>query len=365
MAHTRLLTLLLTTVATAQPAADRYTATIEPALTRILRDQGITGLAIGIVEDGRLVYSHGFGLMNIGEPNRPITPETLFHMASITKLFVATSVMQLWEQGRVDLDKPITTYVPYFKLNDPRYRAITVRLMLSHISGMPDVEDYEWNKPQYDDGALERYVRGLSGLKLKSDPGTTFAYSNMAYEVLGDLIAKVSGVSFDDYVAEHILKPLGMSSSTLLFKQADAAKLAAGHRKKGGTVTVVEHYPYNRAHSPSSNLHSNVVDMARWAIANLNRGELDGRRILKGSTYDLMWKPVSQRTPTTSVGISWFLSEIDGNKCVMHNGGDDGFLSRLVLFPELKRAVVYMTNCDFAKLQPIDAAVMETVLAAH
>jgi CubicO group peptidase (beta-lactamase class C family) len=187
----------------------------------------------------------------------------------------------------------------------------------------------------------------------------------MAYEVLGDLIAKVSGVSFDDYVAEHILKPLGMSSSTLLFKQADAAKLAAGHRKKGGTVTVVEHYPYNRAHSPSSNLHSNVVDMARWAIANLNRGELDGRRILKGSTYDLMWKPVSQRTPTTSVGISWFLSEIDGNKCVMHNGGDDGFLSRLVLFPELKRAVVYMTNCDFAKLQPIDAAVMETVLAAH
>jgi CubicO group peptidase (beta-lactamase class C family) len=156
MAHTRLLTLLLTTVATAQPAADRYTATIEPALTRILRDQGITGLAIGIVEDGRLVYSHGFGLMNIGEPNRPITPETLFHMASITKLFVATSVMQLWEQGRVDLDKPITTYVPYFKLNDPRYRAITVRLMLSHISGMPDVEDYEWNKPQYDDGALER-----------------------------------------------------------------------------------------------------------------------------------------------------------------------------------------------------------------
>src|SRR5258708_1263572 len=106
----------------------------------------------------------------------------------------------------------------------------------------------------------------------------------MAYEVLGDLVAKVSSMSFEDYVDAHIVKPLGMPSSTLLIKQADPALMATGHTRNG----IVRFYPYNRAHTPSSNLHSNVTDMARWAMANLNRGELDGKRILKDSTYDLM-----------------------------------------------------------------------------
>ncbi len=343
-----------------------YTKRLEPALTRVQQEQNLPGLAIGVVEDGRLVYAHGFGVMNINEPNRPVTPKTLFHMASITKLFVGTSIMQLWEQGRVDLDKPVVTYLPYFRLADPRYKTITVRQMLRHVSGMPDVEDYEWEKPQYDDGALERYVRSLTGKKLRWDPGSKFAYSNMAYEVLGDLIAEISGMSFDGYVDANILKPLGMSSSTLLYKQTDPAKLAAGHtRKKNGPVKVVEHYPYNRAHSPSSNLHSNVADMARWAMASLNRGEFDGRRILKASTYDLMWTPDQSGGPATVVGLSWFVSEIKGNSCVLHNGGDDGFLSRLVVFPDQKRAVFYMTNCDFADMKAIDSIVMDNVLSAR
>jgi CubicO group peptidase (beta-lactamase class C family) len=133
----------------------------------------------------------------------------------------------------------------------------------------------------------------------------------MAFEVLGDLVAKVSGKSFEDYVEANILSPLGMNSSTLLWKQADPAKLAAGHtRAKDGAVRPVAHYPYNRAHSPSSNLHSNVEDITRWMTANLNRGELNGRRILKRSTYDLMWKPAADTGRNGyRVRISWFLDE--------------------------------------------------------
>jgi CubicO group peptidase (beta-lactamase class C family) len=342
----------------AQPAPDRYKQQLEPQLQQMVRDQNIPGLALGVIENGRLAYAGGFGVMKIGEP-QPITSETLFHMASITKPFVATSVMQLWEQGKVDLDAPVTRYVPYFRLHDSRYSQITVRQMLSHISGMPDVEDYGWDKPEYDDGALERYVRSLGDQDLRWDPGTKFAYSNMAFEVLGDLVAIVSGVSFEDYVDAHILKPLGMRTSTLLVKEADPAKLAAGHHRVDGSLRVVKNYPYNRPHTPSSDLHSNIVDMARWAMANMNRGELDGHRILKASTYDVMWKPVQLGTGTSPVGISWFIGQIDGRKTISHSGGDDGFRTKLLMFPDQKVAIVFMTNCEHAQLAAIQAAALK------
>jgi len=119
-------------------AQDRFKQRLEPMLEQIARDQNITGLAVGIVDNGRLVYARGFGIMNVGDPGRPVTAETLFHMASVTKLFVATAVMQLWEQGKVDLDAPLTKYVPYFQMKDARYKAITVRQMLTHTSGIPN-----------------------------------------------------------------------------------------------------------------------------------------------------------------------------------------------------------------------------------
>ena len=351
--------LISASAAHAQSISDR----LDPFLARAIEEQHIPGLAIGVVQGGKLVYARGFGLMEIGKPDKPVTSQTLFHMASITKPFIATSIMQLWEQGKVDLDAPVQRYLPYFPVRDPRARSITVRQMLTHTSGMPNVQNYRWNKPEYDDGALERYVRSLYGQKLLWDPGTKFSYSNMAYEVLGDLVAKVSGRVLEDYLDENILKPIGMSSSTLLLRMADPAKLAAGHTKSPlGTVAVVKHYPYNRAHTPSSNLHSNVDDMARWAIVNMNRGELDGKRILKSSTYEVMWKPAAKRTATASVGISWFLTELHGENAVMHNGGDDGFITRLVLFPQTNTAVVYMLNTDRGNPGAFDGTVLAVAL---
>jgi CubicO group peptidase (beta-lactamase class C family) len=169
----------------------------------------------------------------------------------------------------------------------------------------------------------------------------------MAYEVLEDLVAKVSGKSFEDYVEANILRPLGMTSSTLLLKQADPAKLATGYtRAKDGTVKPISHYPYNRAHTPSSNLHSNIVDMARWAAANLNGGELDGHRVLRTATHDLMWKPANSADNNEYLGISWMLKDSKVEHFVMHGGGDDGFLSRIVLLPTRKLGIITMTNSD-------------------
>jgi CubicO group peptidase (beta-lactamase class C family) len=318
---------------------------LEPLIQKTLAEKKAPGYAIGIVKNNRLIYAKGFGLAKLGTPN-PITPQSLFHMASVTKPFVATAVMQLVEAGKIDLDASPAKYLPYFKFQDERYRAITIRQMLSHTSGIPDVEDYHWDKPEYDDKALERYVRSLSNQRLVFTPGEKFAYSNNAYEILGDVIAKVSGESFEDYVQHRILTPLGMKKSTLLVREADPQLLTSPHVTEKGKVVVSKIFPYNRAHAPSSTLYSNIEDMSRWAIANLNRGELDGQRILKSATYEFMWKPVANvgSQSNSKVGISWFLQESQGHRFVAHSGGDTGFETLLILAPDDQIAVVAMGN---------------------
>ena len=352
--------LCLAARANSQDKSDRFKEQLEPVINQVMQQARIPGFAIAVVEDQRVVYAAGFGVRKLGEKD-PVTARSLFHMASVTKTFVATSIMQLWEQGKIDLDAPVVKYLPYFRLKDERYKLVTLRLMLSHISGMPDTNDYEWDKPQYDDGALERYVKSLANDSLIADPGTKFQYSNIAFEVLGDVIAKVSGLSFEDYVKRNILEPLGMTISTLLVKQADTGLLTSPHvLGQSYDVEVSKVFPYNRMHSPSSTLYSSVLDMSRWAMANLNRGELHGKRILKSSTYDLMWKPAGEQFG--QIGISWFLNKYKGFGLVTHSGGDTGFVSNLVLIPEKKIAVVMMSNYDRARLRPLTFAALDVAL---
>ena len=126
--------------------------------------------------------------------------------------------MQLAEQKRIDLNHPVIKYLPYFKMKDQRYKSITLLQMLSHTSGLPDIEAEElyssWENPEYDDQALERYVYSVQDKSLIANPGESYVYSNMAYDILGDLISKVSGMSFEQYIEKNILNPLAMNKST-------------------------------------------------------------------------------------------------------------------------------------------------------
>lgn len=343
-----LLLLLLTLVSPTLAQSDdlkKIQTSLEPLIQTTLTEKKAPGYAIGIIKNNQLIYARGFGLAKLGS-QKNITPQSLFHMASVTKPFVATSIIQLVEAGKIDLDASPTKYLPYFRLKDERYRNITIRQMLSHTSGIPDVTDYHWDKPEYDDKALERFVRGLSNQQLVFTPGEKFAYSNTAYEVLGDVIAKVSGESFEDYVQHYILTPLGMKKSTLLLREADGQLLTTPHVTEHGNVVISKIFPYNRAHAPSSTLYSNIEDMSRWAIANMNRGELDGKRILKASTYDLLWKPVAAagQSKNLNVGLSWFIQAAEGHRFVLHSGGDTGFESLIILAPDDKVAVIAMGN---------------------
>src|SRR6266513_4165026 len=320
----------------------RLSTELEPKIKEEVQQGRLPGFAIGVVRNGKLIYAKGFGVAKLGG-SMPITSKSLFHMASVTKTFVATSVMQLVEKGQIDLDAPVIRYLPYFRLDDERYRNVTIHQLLSHTSGIPDTVTYNWDKPEYDAGALERFVRSIADQKLVFAPGEKFAYSNTAYEMLGDVIAKVSGESFEDYVQHNILTPLGMKDSTLLVREANPQLLTSPHVVENNKVVVSKVFPYNRAHSPSSTLYSSIEDMSRWAIANLNHGELDGQRILKRETVDAMWRPVVDAL-SMKEGISWFTTDKQGHRFVLHSGGDLGFESLVMLAPDDAVAVVAMSN---------------------
>ena len=331
----------------------------EPFLKQQMKAHDVPGFTIGVVKHGTVVYARAFGVKSL-DSREKLTTSSLFHQASLTKPVVATCIVQLVEKGKISLDDPIIRYLPYFKLADEQYKAITIRHMVTHTSGMPDVQDYEWNNPVYDDGALERYVRGLSSQPLIAAPGETYRYSNMAYEVLGDLIAKVSGMSFEVYVHKNILVPLNMPHSTLLKREADPKLMSAPHVKEGDQVAVSAVYPYNRKHAPSSTLISNTLDMSRWALANLNRGELDGQRILKASTYDVMWQPGTD--VDAGIGMSWKLSRHGHLQIVSHGGRDTGFRSCILLVPDKSLGIVVSTNYDRTPIDPIMDAALTVAL---
>jgi hypothetical protein len=181
----------------------------------------------------------------------------------------------------------------------------------------------------------------------------------------------VSGQIFESYVQHRIFDPLGMKSSTLLYADVDPRLMSAGHvLDSRGNPRRSEVYPYNREHSPSSNLHSNALDMTRWAMANMNHGVLDGKRILPESTYTPMWtmtEDVGEPAIGTHVvgeGISWFVGSYRGNFLVTHSGGDLGFITDLAMLPDKKIAVVWMANCDWIDAGPINGPITYAALDA-
>lgn len=329
----------------------------------------LPGLSVGIVKDNRVWFVGEYGTVN-HSTGTPVERSTLFHQASISKTFVASAVMQLVGNGHVELDSPISEYLPYFAMDDERYRAITVRQLLSHTSGMPDENDYGWSRPEYDEQSLERYVRGLSGRKLLSDPGVKFAYSNIGFEILGDLIAKVSGMSFELYMKSHILEPAGMRSSSFL-KQEAATRIASPHvlgADSGYGVRVSNIFPYNRAHAPSSTLYTNAEDMCQYMLMHLNRGVAeDGNEVLQPGSFDTMWNPYAATgfSPMNAqVGLSWFIGEYSGQRILSHTGWDTGFMSNLFLLPQANIGIVVMTNCEYLWMDSISHPLIDLMLGS-
>jgi CubicO group peptidase (beta-lactamase class C family) len=319
----------------------------------------VVGYAVGIVENGALTGTHAFGERALGGAR--LTTTSVFHWASVSKPFVATAVMQLAERDLLDLDAKLVRVLPDYRITDDRQAGITIRHLLLHTSGLPDVEDYQWDRPQLDDRALARWVLEESPRELLFDPGSARKYSNVGYEVLGLVIARTSGLSFEQYMARNIFAPLAMTRTTFVYSEVPEALRTTGHAGVDRRARIT-HYPYNRRHGPSSTLNTNVEDMARFVKALLNGGELDGKRILRHETVERMWTPqwTIGEEPYKAAAMGWVVEDFGGHRIVRHFGWDDGFRSALIIFPADEAAVFLVSNDETAPIgELVKAAIGE------
>lgn len=321
---------------------------VESIIERTMRENGIPGLALGVVQNGRIVYAKGFGAAT---PNnkQPITTQSVFNLASITKLFTATAIMQLVERGKINLDARVTEFLPYFKLKDERFKQITVRHLLDHTSGLGFIEENPFErKADFHAGALERHVRAMENLTLESAPGEKYEYSNEGFDILGDIIAKSSKSAYEDYIKRNILEPLGMKNSTVLVSSKIPSRYFSDEE---GKININENVPFNRAFAPSSALNSNIDDMNRWMLACLNRGMLAGKRHLKASSYNVMWRlPVKPANGNKEfpkggkMGGGWYRWNYKNYQIVGHGGAELGFNSFTALAPDNSIGVIVIGN---------------------
>jgi CubicO group peptidase (beta-lactamase class C family) len=315
----------------------------------------IPGLAAGILFQNEMIYGKGFGVTDLSKKT-PMTTEAVFHMASISKIFTATAVMQLAEKGLVSIDLPLLRYIPELRVasHESYLKDITVRQMLSHTAGLPDCEDYEWDQPRFDERALRDYVLSLGNLQLTATPGSRFNYSNIAYEMLGYLIEVMTGETFEDYCKQNIFEPAGMVLTDFRKNSVDGTNLVQPHIKNSANhVQTSPVFPYNRAHAPSSTLYSNIHELGMFTGLMMNTLKGTAHSILQPATLSRMLTPQSPIKKDEQIGLGWFISEYHGKRFYGHEGHDIGFRTTFAMIPDESLALIVLANLETASTRKI------------
>lgn len=296
----------------------------------------IPGLAIGIVAADSLLLTKGYGIRSV-ESRLPVTKNSVFHTASITKLFTAEAVMLLVNEGKIELSDKIVQVAPMLRYDDPSFKSVTIEHLLRHTSGLADVQNYRWGKVAPGPTALQDYFEDLE-LALVAKPGSKVKYCNRAYDLLGYLLEIVSGQQFDLYLQSSIFQPLGMKNSdTRAFMIAESLATEPHSKKKVGSgMKTLGTYPYNPQHAPSSTLNSSVYDLAIWMDHFFNNLS-DPESYFTGMIAD---------TEPHPIGFQYYT--MDDFTGYGHFGGDRGFRSFMLLVPEYKLGIVLLGNSDYS-----------------
>lgn len=328
---------------------------IDSIVTAYMTANKMIGVSIGIVKDGKVYLTKGYGTAEIDKV-KPVDSLTNFLTCSVTKLFTATAIMQLSEQGQIDISKKLIFYLPDFKMKDERYKDITIEQMLTHSSGL--YWDEVLKHSPNDSSALKKFIYSLNNKVLDFAPGTKFdatkTYSNTAYDILGYLVQKISGKPYEEYVTQNILIKTNMLNSALNYKNIPAERRSAPHILKGKTVKMGGIYDENREHSPSGNLNSCSLDLCYWMIHILNTYNNPNlpNGILQTSTLKNMWtgRHVAPQNKQVSIGLGWFIKDSeDLGKYYWHVGDNPGFSATLMVFPEHKFGITVLNNGMYAE----------------
>ncbi len=320
---------------------------IEAYMAEEWQDSKVPGLSAAIVADRDVIWAKGYGQADL-EKQRPATAQTVYRLASITKLFTATMLMQLRDAGKLHLDDPVTAHVPEFQLPSRFADASppTLGQLVSHTAGLPREAplDY-WDTMRIP--PIEALLASLANTDRSLPPTTEFKYSNLGIAVLAHALERVAGQPYVPYVAEHILRPLGMGHSGFDVTLTDVMRerLAQGYRIAKDKPPEVARYLEEGGMNPVGGLYSSVEDMVHFISLQFRDGPEGGAQILRAATLREMHAPVFMNPDWKSgVGIGWMLGRLLDRTTIGHGGGIPGYRTDITLVPDLKLGVAVFTN---------------------
>jgi len=341
----RVLPSLLSIFILISSASAQTTDRVDDFVKAQLRARHIPGVALAVIKDGKVIKSRGYGLANV-ETNTPVTAETVFKIGSISKPIIAMGIMLLAEDGKIALDDKVSKYL---EGTPETWKDITVRNLLSHTSGIiREAPGFDGARTQPDADVIATAY----SLPLNFEPGEKYEYSNVGYFSLAEIIHKVTGKPWGEFLSERIFKPLGMSSTrTTTFDEiiphrADAYSFD-DNKLTNARITL--------ALRPSGAFLSTLSDLLKLEAA------LNGKGFLKPETRKAMWTPFKFNDGKDSIyGLGWRIEEINGIKRIGHGGNLDGFKSFYARFVDEGLTILVMTNLD-----QVDFYQFSTDIAAH
>lgn len=325
-------------------------AAIDAYVTEQMKALGIPGMALGVVQNGQIAHLQGFGVAD--SSGRAVTPQTPFYIGSVSKSFTALAVMQLVEAGKIGLDAPVQTYLPWFELADKAASAkITVRHLLNQTSGISTKDGNRFLSSQR---SLEETVRGLGMIQLTQPVGAAFRYSNLNYSIAGLIVEKVSGQPYADYVTQRIFEPLEMRHSYASRASALADGLAAGHHYMFGHAFERD-YPAPPSGVPEGYLIASVEDMMHYATAQLNDGRYRDTSVLSAQGIAELHAPAIPAGGDQHYAMGWMVGAADGMPIIQHSGDSGNFHSIAVLMPDRGSGFILLANASgFEQLWQVD-----------
>jgi CubicO group peptidase (beta-lactamase class C family) len=309
-------------------------------IVREMKRLQVPGVAIGIYTKGE-EFTAGFGVTSVEHP-LPVTPDTLFQTGSISKTFTGTVIMQLVEQGKIDLDAPVREYIRDFRVKDKSVsKKVTVRHLLTHMGGW--VGDY-FNDFGNGDDALEKMVKDIAGMPQIQPLGTIWSYNNTGFNIASRIIEIVTKKPYEQAVQEMLLDPLGLKMtffypSDILFTH----RFVVGHQRVKGNVRVARPWAIGRAGNGVGGVVSTVRDLLKYARFHMSRGK---KNVISGKSLKAMRVPQVDAGARGKMGITWFIREIGHITAYAHGGATNGQQAYFFFIPDKDFACAILTNSD-------------------
>lgn len=325
------LLLLLAATVVAQPAlVVAQNDNVDDLIEAEMHKQNIPGLSLAVIKDGEIVKAKGYGLANL-KLKIQAKPETVYRIASVSKQFIATGIMLLVQEGKVGLDDPISKYL---EGTPATWKTITIRHLLTHTSGIVrEAPGFDPQKIQSDADV----IKTAYPLPLRFAPGEKWEYGNTGYFALAEIIRKVSGRPWSEYLSEKVFRPSGMSATYPTNTKENVPNLAQGYVDNDKLLNA-DYWPALR---PSGAFLSSVLDLAKWDAM------LYTDKILNDSTRHQMWTPVKLNDGTSlPYGFGWELGSFRGRKLVQHGGGMPGFRAEFARFVDDRLTIIVLMNLD-------------------